>query len=170
MICAGHAEGGKDSCQGDSGGPLFMEVPKNGNSIVKKEVQIGIVSWGTGCAQPNKPGVYASVAYHHQFIKDNVCNHQGVDTSIKLCSGSGSGQTVEAPSQAPSPAPSPAPVFPTGQPVTRDCSERDGSCSSSMDCCDGMLCHSRDGQCGQSNNQNSNGKQSVGNRRRRNGD
>eukprot|EP00160_Parvularia_atlantis_P020573 Unigene858_Nuclearia_a/m.2760 Unigene858_Nuclearia_a/g.2760 ORF Unigene858_Nuclearia_a/g.2760 Unigene858_Nuclearia_a/m.2760 type:complete len:294 (-) Unigene858_Nuclearia_a:107-988(-) len=67
MICAGLAQGGKDSCQGDSGGPLWSKTSGT-------PVQVGIVSWGEGCAQPNKPGVYAKVSSDSiiEFIRDTL--------------------------------------------------------------------------------------------------
>jgi secreted trypsin-like serine protease len=56
MICAGFMdEGGVDTCQGDSGGPMI----KSTSSGV---VQVGIVSWGEGCAEPGFPGVYTQVS------------------------------------------------------------------------------------------------------------
>lgn len=60
-ICAGEANGGKDSCQGDSGGPLV--ILKGG-----QHYQIGVVSWGDGCAAANKYGVYANVAALKSWI------------------------------------------------------------------------------------------------------
>lgn len=55
MFCAGLPEGGKDSCFGDSGGPMMY---RQGNQWW----QVGIVSWGAGCAEPKNPGVYTNLA------------------------------------------------------------------------------------------------------------
>lgn len=51
MVCAGRY--GKDTCQGDSGGPLFQPSPLGGY------IQLGVTSWGVGCAERGFPGVYA---------------------------------------------------------------------------------------------------------------
>jgi trypsin len=55
---------GGDSCQGDSGGPLF------GTLADGRQVQVGIVSYGLGCATPEFPGVYGEVNNPsiHEFI------------------------------------------------------------------------------------------------------
>ncbi|MGS2587321.1 S1 family peptidase [Streptomyces hebeiensis] len=55
-ICAGYASGGTDTCQGDSGGPMFRK------DNAGEYIQVGIVSWGNGCARPNYPGVYTEVS------------------------------------------------------------------------------------------------------------
>ena len=55
-ICAGRPEGRVDTCGGDSGGPLFRRDANNA------WIQVGITSWGRGCARPNVPGVYTQVS------------------------------------------------------------------------------------------------------------
>lgn len=56
-ICAGDmANGGVDTCQGDSGGPMFRRDENDA------WIQVGIVSWGIGCARPGNPGVYTEVS------------------------------------------------------------------------------------------------------------
>uniref|UniRef100_A0A3B5LLV2 Peptidase S1 domain-containing protein n=1 Tax=Xiphophorus couchianus TaxID=32473 RepID=A0A3B5LLV2_9TELE len=65
MICAGLAEGGRDSCQGDSGGPM---VSNDGT----RWVQSGIVSFGFECARPDYPGVYARVSRYQNWISEQI--------------------------------------------------------------------------------------------------
>ena len=67
MVCAGDEAGGRDSCQGDSGGPLVQFDER-----VDKATLIGVVSWGYGCAEKGKPGVYAKVAYFADWLQDKM--------------------------------------------------------------------------------------------------
>ncbi|XP_011182964.2 trypsin alpha [Zeugodacus cucurbitae] len=57
MMCA--ASRGRDACAGDSGGPA---INSNGE-------QVGIVSFGRGCAQPEFPGVYTDIRSVLPFIR-----------------------------------------------------------------------------------------------------
>uniref|UniRef100_A0A8C8ZJQ5 Peptidase S1 domain-containing protein n=1 Tax=Prolemur simus TaxID=1328070 RepID=A0A8C8ZJQ5_PROSS len=65
MLCAGSAQGGKDSCQGDSGGPLVCQKKAKKNLWY----QLGIISWGVGCGQKDVPGAYTKVANYLHWIK-----------------------------------------------------------------------------------------------------
>jgi len=78
-LCAGYANGGKDSCQGDSGGPIFETI----DGVVK---QVGVVSFGQGCALPGKSGVYARVSGVESWLKAEICNRSS-DPKPEYCNG-----------------------------------------------------------------------------------
>jgi len=61
QFCAMVDGGGKDSCQGDSGGPIHRWLDDHWE-------QVGIVSYGVGCARENYPGIYTRLSVYHDWI------------------------------------------------------------------------------------------------------
>jgi secreted trypsin-like serine protease len=79
MICAFVDGGGKGSCQGDSGGPLMINTNEGWQ-------QIGIVSWGIGCAADGFPGVYTRAAVFKDWINEitqGIAIDQTLDFAIQ---------------------------------------------------------------------------------------
>jgi trypsin len=103
MLCA--QDSNQDSCQGDSGGPLVI---KGDDSSGAKDVQVGVVSWGVGCADSSFPGVYSRVSSAYNWIRSEVCAN-----SIKPPGSFQCGNIEnEASSHPPPPAPLPAVTVP----------------------------------------------------------
>jgi hypothetical protein len=77
MFCGGVSGGGKDSCQGDSGGPIM-----NSNGV-----QVGVVSWGQGCANEDYSGVYSRISGAIDWINEQICELSS--NPPDLCNNSG---------------------------------------------------------------------------------
>jgi len=100
MYCAGQA--GLDACQGDSGGPM---VDSNGR-------QVGIVSWGRGCARADAFGVYTRVSYFRDWIEEEICDRSSFARAYGYCG------SIQTPEPTPQPTLEPTPTPEPGSPPT----------------------------------------------------
>lgn len=78
MICTLTAD--RDSCQRDSGGP---ELIKGSNA--EEDVQVGVISWGLGCATNIFPGVSARISTAYDWIRIEVCERSTAPPSDFEC-------------------------------------------------------------------------------------
>ncbi len=79
MLCAGAGLGVKDTCQGDSGGPLIVF-----NKATLSWHQVGITSWGNGCAKEGFSGVYTRLKNYNTFISDTICSPSETPKPVSL--------------------------------------------------------------------------------------
>ncbi|MFN8493493.1 MAG: trypsin-like serine protease [Caldilineaceae bacterium] len=106
MLCAGYAAGGKDACQGDSGGALIVPDGHGGWK------QVGIVSFGNGCAKPLYYGVYTRVSRYADWISGYITT--GTPTATPTVTPSATNTPIQT---ATPPTPTPRPTQET-QPET----------------------------------------------------
>jgi len=66
-----------DACWGDSGGPLV----KTGTNV-----QVGITSWGLGCARPGWPGVYTNIGLFKEWVEQQVSEMAQTTTTTEIIS------------------------------------------------------------------------------------
>lgn len=83
QVCAGVPQGGRDTCQGDSGGPL-VKIDVNGCPY-----QVGVVSWGVGCAREATPGIYTRVSAYRDWIEGFTGPLEGLEPEAAARAGSG---------------------------------------------------------------------------------
>mmetsp|Transcript_12767 Transcript_12767/g.27737 ORF Transcript_12767/g.27737 Transcript_12767/m.27737 type:complete len:650 (-) Transcript_12767:20-1969(-) len=77
QMCASDVEEGQDACSGDSGGPLVTRLTNADDGSSSLWTQVGIVSWGIGCALSKYPGVYSRVAHEIEWIEREICGVDG---------------------------------------------------------------------------------------------
>jgi secreted trypsin-like serine protease len=111
MVCAGYPEGGTDTCQGDSGGPMVVRAPDG------TWRQVGVTSFGEGCARAGYPGVYSEIG--GATLRDWVAGY--VPEAVGAPAPAAATTPASAPAgSAPAPASAPA-TKPAAKRAARKC-------------------------------------------------
>ena len=116
MMCAMSI--GPDACSGDSGGPLLVRGPAEDGSA---DIQVGIVSFGVECGNPNFPGVYARISEAYDWIGETVCSSSDYPVNNFGCAPSASpsgAPSLTSTSVSPSFTPTAQPSILTARPTT----------------------------------------------------
>ncbi|XP_064628368.1 coagulation factor IX-like isoform X2 [Lineus longissimus] len=72
QMCAGKKEGGIDTCSGDSGGPLLCKMKRNGRD---RWFVYGVTSFGEGCGEKGKYGIYVRVTNFADWIRKTIADN-----------------------------------------------------------------------------------------------
>ena len=124
MLCA--ADEGEDSCQGDSGGPLVIEGTDG-----SPDTQVGVVSWGYGCAHSAFPGVYARVSTFYDWIREETCKRSSYPPAEFNCGTMAPTISLEPTGQPTTPGPTIS-----SKPTTQLCTDSPGWTDSWGDRCE----------------------------------
>jgi len=116
----------KDACQDDSGGPLVI---RGEDSNGAGDIQVGVVSWGTGCATKVFPGVFGRVSSAYSWVKSNVCSESDVKPGHLCGTKSPTPNPTKQPTSQPTNPPTRKPTSqptkkPTNQPTNQPTSTR----------------------------------------------
>ena len=92
MMCA--ANPGVDACAGDSGSALILP-----GATPADDIQVGVVSWGRGCAI--YPGVYGRTSKVYEWIRFHTCELATDPPAYLDCLNTGGETSSETPTQSP---------------------------------------------------------------------
>ncbi|KAB0401328.1 hypothetical protein E2I00_017252, partial [Balaenoptera physalus] len=82
---------------GDSGGPLTCSEP----GPRPREVLYGVTSWGDGCGEPGKPGVYTRVAVFKDWLQEQMSGSRTAGTGLPKRRSEQRGEANGCPGLAP---------------------------------------------------------------------